>query len=111
MQHLVDAGLLVENERIVMEQFNSRFTHYSKHWMPIVWAASIVTRARKEKRIHDDFAVKTLIDELNIFRGKAGLLISYDTISIPLVYTVSTSFIKFNSLKINQLSKSNCKKL
>lgn len=87
MQHLVDAGLLVENERIVMEQFNSRFTHYSKHWMPIVWAASIVTRARKEGRIRDDFAVKTIIDELNIFRGKAGLLISFDTISVPLVYT------------------------
>lgn len=87
MQHLVDAGLLVENERLVMEQFNSRFTHYSKHWMPIVWAASIVTRARKEQRIRDDFAVKTIIDELNIFRGKAGLLISFDTISVPLVYT------------------------
>lgn len=87
MQHLVDAGLLVENEKIVMEQFNSRFTRHSKHWMPIVWAASIVTRARKEGRIREDFAVKTIIDELNSFRGKAGLLISYDTISVPLVYT------------------------
>lgn len=38
-------------------------------------------------RIRDDFAVKTLIDELNKFRGQTGLLISYDTISIPLVYT------------------------
>lgn len=55
--------------------------------LPIVWAASIVTRARKEGRIRDDFAVKTIIDELNKFRGQCGLLISYDTISIPLVYT------------------------
>lgn len=55
--------------------------------MPIVWASSIITRARKEGRIRDDFAVKTLIDELNKFRGQTGLLISYDTISIPLVYT------------------------
>jgi bestrophin, other len=52
-----------------------------------VWAASIVTRARKEGRIRDDFAVKTVIDELNKFRGQCGLLISYDTISVPLVYT------------------------
>jgi bestrophin, other len=52
-----------------------------------VWAASIITRARKEGRIRDDFAVKTIIDELNKFRGQCGLLISYDTISIPLVYT------------------------
>lgn len=50
-------------------------------------ASSIITRARKEGRIRDDFAVKTLIDELNKFRGQTGLLISYDTISIPLVYT------------------------
>lgn len=55
--------------------------------LPIVWAASIVTRARKEGRIRDDFAVKTIIDELNKFRGQAGLLLSYDTISVPLVYT------------------------
>lgn len=55
--------------------------------MPIVWAASIVTRARKEGRIRDDFAVKTLIDELNKFRGQCGLLLTYDHINIPLVYT------------------------
>lgn len=55
--------------------------------LPIVWAASIVTRARKEGRVRDDFAVKTIVDELNKFRGQAGLLLSYDTISVPLVYT------------------------
>lgn len=87
LQHLVDAGLMVENEKNVLEQFNLRFNSYSKHWMPIVWASSIVTRARKEGRIHDDFAVKTIIDELNKFRGQAGVLIAYDTISVPLVYT------------------------
>lgn len=81
------AGLLEENEKFIMESFNSKFTKYSKHWMPIVWAASIITRARKEGRIRDDFAVKTLIDELNKFRAQTGILIQYDTISIPLVYT------------------------
>lgn len=55
--------------------------------MPIVWAASIITRARKEGRIRDDFAVKTILDELNKLRGQCGLLLSYDVISVPLVYT------------------------
>lgn len=87
LQHLVDAGLMVENEMNVMDQFNTRFNSYSKHWMPIVWAASIVTRARKEGLIRDDFGVKTIIDELNNFRAKTGTLIMYDTISVPLVYT------------------------
>ncbi|XP_059607651.1 bestrophin-4-like isoform X3 [Phlebotomus argentipes] len=87
LDHLVEAGLLVESERVIMADLNSRFPRHSKHWMPIVWAASIVTRARKEGRIRDDFAVKTVIDELNKFRGQCGMLISYDTISVPLVYT------------------------
>lgn len=87
LDNLVDAGLLVENEKTIIESLNTQFPRHSKHWLPIVWAASIVTRARKEGRIRDDFAVKTIIDELNKFRGQCGLLISYDTISVPLVYT------------------------
>lgn len=61
--------------------------------VPIIWAASIITRARKEGRIRDDFAVKTLIDELNVIRGKCGLLLAYDNISVPLVYTQVVSSI------------------
>ncbi|EDV93094.1 bestrophin-3 isoform X2 [Drosophila grimshawi] len=87
LNNLVEAGLLNENERTIIEAMNKSFPRPSKHWLPIVWAASIITRARKEGRIRDDFAVKTIIDELNKFRGQCGLLISYDTISIPLVYT------------------------
>ncbi|XP_062560079.1 bestrophin-4-like isoform X2 [Armigeres subalbatus] len=87
IDHLVEAGLLNENEHKIMHNLNQKFPRHSKHWLPIVWAASIVTRARKEGRCRDDFAVKTIIDELNKFRGQCGLLISYDTISIPLVYT------------------------
>ncbi|KAH1028681.1 bestrophin-4 isoform X2 [Dendroctonus ponderosae] len=87
LEHLVEAGLLHESEKEIMVNLNKKFPKYSKHWLPIVWASSIITRARKEGRIRDDFAVKTLIDELNKFRGQCGLLLSFDTISVPLVYT------------------------
>lgn len=87
LEHFVDTGLLLENELVIFESLNSKFPKPSKHWLPIVWASSIVTRARKEGRIRDDFAVKTLIDELNKFRGLCGSLMHYDTISVPLVYT------------------------
>ncbi|CAH0628850.1 unnamed protein product [Chrysodeixis includens] len=87
LNNFVDAGLLLENEKMILDNLNDKFPKPSKHWLPIVWATSIVTRARKEGRIRDDFAVKTIIDELNKFRGQAGLLLSYDTISVPLVYT------------------------
>lgn len=87
LKYLVEAGLLLESERQIFEKLDHAFPKYPKHWMPIVWAASIITRARKEGRIRDDFAVKTIIDELNEFRGRCGILFYYDFISIPLVYT------------------------
>ncbi|KAL6438057.1 hypothetical protein ACFW04_004366 [Cataglyphis niger] len=87
LEHFVESGLLLDNELTIFQSLNAKFPKPSKHWLPIVWATSIVTRARKEGRIRDDFAVKTLIDELNKFRGKCGTILHYDTISVPLVYT------------------------
>ncbi|KAL5238667.1 hypothetical protein ACI65C_006077 [Semiaphis heraclei] len=87
LDHFVEAGLLLENEKTIVLDLNDKFPRHSKHWLPVVWATSIVTRARKEGRIRDDFAVKTIIDELNKFRGQCGLLLNYDSISVPLVYT------------------------
>ena len=37
-------------------------TPHNKYFIPLVWATSVVARARKEGRIRDDFAVKTIID-------------------------------------------------
>ncbi|KAH6923663.1 hypothetical protein HPB50_004403 [Hyalomma asiaticum] len=59
LDHLVDAGLLLGNEREVFEQLK---TNHSTYWMPLVWASSIASRARKEGRIRDDFALKTVVD-------------------------------------------------
>lgn len=87
MSDLVTAGLLNDNELEIIEDLDKRFPGISKNFLPIVWASSIVVKARKEGRIRDDFAVKTLIDELNKFRGQCGTLMAYNTISIPLVYT------------------------
>lgn len=84
-------GLLLENEKLIISDLDEKFPRHAKHWLPIVWAASIVTRARKEGRIRDDFAVKTIIDELNKYRGMCGQLLNYDTISVPLVYTQVSS--------------------
>ncbi|RZC38745.1 bestrophin-2 [Asbolus verrucosus] len=87
LDHFIEAGLLENSEKEVIQGLNKKFPAYSKHWLPLVWAASIITRARKEGRIRDDFAVKTILDEINKFRGKCGLLVTFDRISIPLVYT------------------------
>ena len=60
---------------------------HPKYWMSLVWAGAIVTRAKKEGRIKDDFAFQTIITEINNFRSGCGGLLDYDWISIPLVYT------------------------
>ncbi|XP_046390920.1 bestrophin-2-like isoform X2 [Ischnura elegans] len=86
LEHLVDAGIMQSNEKKIWEDLDNRTSH-PKYWMPLVWAGSIVTRARKEGRIRDDFSMKTLIDGLCTFRGKCGGLLNYDWVCIPLVYT------------------------
>lgn len=87
LDHYIEAGFLLENEKEIIEEIERSVPGYSKHWLPIVWAGNLVTRARKEGKIRDDFAVKTILDELNKFRSGCGLLTTYDWISVPLVYT------------------------
>jgi len=86
LDHIVDAGVMLPNEKKIFDNLNSRSCHH-KYWMPLVWAGSIIARARKEGRIRDDFAVKTLLDEICNFRAKCGALNGYDWVNIPLVYT------------------------
>jgi bestrophin, other len=87
MTSLIDAGLLNESEMKIIEDLEVKYPGTSKNFLPIVWAASIVTKARQQGRIYDDLAVKTLIKSLNNFRGSCGVLMAYNSISIPLVYT------------------------
>ena len=55
--------------------------------MPLVWAGSIVIRARKENRVKNDQTVQALITQINEFRSKAAKLLHYDWVPVPLVYT------------------------
>lgn len=87
LDYFVKAGLIEQNEKDIIFDLDQKSPNYSKQWLPIVWAASIITRARKEGRVRDDFAVKTMIDELNKIRGQCGMLLNFDHISVPLVYT------------------------
>ena len=53
------AGFMLPNEEKIIEEIQ---TQHNKYFVPLAWATSLVQRARKEGRIKDDFAVKTLID-------------------------------------------------
>ncbi|XP_070852466.1 bestrophin-4 [Drosophila suzukii] len=100
---IIEAGFLLENEKKIIDTMDQAFPNYPKHWMPIVWAGSIVMRARRESKIRDDYAVKTIMDELNKFRGRCGFLLYYDWVTVPLVYTqvvtlATYSFFLFSAL-------------
>ena len=56
-------------------------------WMPLVWAGSIVIRARKENRIKNDQTLEALITHIAEFRSKLAKLLHYDWVPVPLVYT------------------------
>lgn len=79
-------GLLTKSEKTIFENLDEMYS-LPKYWMPLVWAGTIVARARKEGRIRDDFAVKTILDTINTFRSGCGSLLAYDRMSIPLIYT------------------------
>uniref|UniRef100_A0A1I7ZZ25 Bestrophin homolog n=1 Tax=Steinernema glaseri TaxID=37863 RepID=A0A1I7ZZ25_9BILA len=84
MDHLVECGLMSEDEKVEIEEL---VTPHGNWWIPAQWFSQLAMVARKEGRIHDDLHLKTLIDEMMDYRGLCGLIFSYDWISVPLVYT------------------------
>ena len=59
MKKTTPPGFMLANEQRIIENMS---TASNKYFVPLVWSSSLVLRARKEGRIKDDFAVKTLID-------------------------------------------------
>lgn len=83
----MDGGLLLENEKEIIREITASVPKYPVYWIPLVWAAGIVTRARAENKIKNDGVANVLLTELNKIRDACGMLMSYDWISVPLVYT------------------------
>lgn len=86
MDHLVESGFLIPDEKALLESMNSKTSH-PNYWMPLVWAATIVSQAKTEGYITNEFSIITLIDEINKIKSNCAGLLSYDWISVPLVYT------------------------
>ena len=84
---MIEGNMLTETEKKILESLDEQFPKYAKYFVPITWAASIVTRAHREGRISDDFSTQTIIAKLNEYRDMLHKLIQYDMMSIPLVYT------------------------
>ncbi|GAB0095653.1 Bestrophin [Sergentomyia squamirostris] len=95
LQHIVDAGLMLESEKKIFEIMNQK-SPMSKYWMPLVWATNIINRARKDSLIQSDHIVQTLLVELSDIRRRLGALIGYDTVCVPLVYTQVVTLVLYS---------------
>ena len=60
LDHIVDAGLMREDEQKIMEMLNDKCT-VSNWWMPLVWATNIVETARHEQRLNNDPGMQTIL--------------------------------------------------
>uniref|UniRef100_A0A8D8LS60 Bestrophin homolog n=2 Tax=Cacopsylla melanoneura TaxID=428564 RepID=A0A8D8LS60_9HEMI len=86
LQHIVDAGLMMDSERKIFELMDAKHP-MAKYWLPLTWATNILTRARREATITSDHMVQTILTEFSDMRWRLGSLIGYDNVNLPLVYT------------------------
>ncbi|XP_067125553.1 bestrophin-2a-like [Centruroides vittatus] len=83
--HLVEAGFLTKLELEMLQSVPS--TEFNTFWIPCTWFINLLRDAKQSGHVNDSNGLKLIMEEFNDFRGKCGMLWSYDWISVPLVYT------------------------
>ncbi|CAL4068349.1 unnamed protein product [Meganyctiphanes norvegica] len=126
-ESLISEGLLTENEKEILENFESKTKkcrNVDNHstmqccecsfvdwWIPLTWAMGVVRKARNEEQIKSDRMANTINGEIIKLRSSCGSLLSYDWINVPLVYTqvVTIALYSFflTSLMGRQFTKTN----
>uniref|UniRef100_A0A914VLQ5 Bestrophin homolog n=1 Tax=Plectus sambesii TaxID=2011161 RepID=A0A914VLQ5_9BILA len=84
METLQAAGFMSVKE---MEALDSIVSPHRKYWVPAHWAMTAILRARQEGFIKSDHAVQDLLERVRSYRSSLALLLVYDWVPIPLVYT------------------------
>ncbi|CAL4068327.1 unnamed protein product [Meganyctiphanes norvegica] len=92
LDKFVDEGFLTPNEKKLLENYHQETKKCKAgplpdFWIPLVWASSIVKRARKEGKISTDLGCKAILGELTSLRSTCGGMLSFAWINVPLVYT------------------------
>nr|CDS25781.1 bestrophin 1 [Hymenolepis microstoma] len=80
----ITSGLMTEKEHEFFGQVDPR---YHPFYVPLMWAITIVKRAKVHGYIAHERHMNALIDEILKFRRSLFTLLNYDSVPIPLVYT------------------------
>jgi hypothetical protein len=84
-------GLLEEDEIPFFEKMAERTQKV--YWLPLVWAGTMTATARKEGRVENDVAMKTILDEIVKLRLLCAKCSSMVTVNVPLSYSQVCSHI------------------
>ncbi|VDD82522.1 unnamed protein product [Mesocestoides corti] len=80
----ISSGLMTRAEQEFMGQVDPR---YHPFYVPLMWAITIVKRAKLKGYITHERHLNALIEEILKFRRSLFTLLNYDRVPIPLVYT------------------------
>ena len=85
LEHLVHSGFMTEEELSMFRKLDEK-THANKWFMPLVWAGKMIGDGVEDGYIHAPTS-GALIGEVIKIRENLQTLLSYDWLSVPLVYT------------------------
>uniref|UniRef100_T1JF92 Bestrophin homolog n=1 Tax=Strigamia maritima TaxID=126957 RepID=T1JF92_STRMM len=86
--HLVVAGrMLFNSEKKALESIHDKMPLHNVYWVPLIWAVNIICKARQQNIITNDSEAANIIKKIGAFQANCKLLLTYDYVSIPLIYT------------------------
>jgi len=85
LEHLVHSGFMTQEELDMFRKLDEK-THANKWFMPLVWAGKMIGDGVEDGYIHAPTS-GALIGEVIQIRENLQTLLSYDWLSVPLVYT------------------------
>jgi len=85
LEHLVHAGIMREDEFRKFEALDEKVVA-NKWFLPLVWTANLVGHGIQTGAVEPPNGT-TLMEELGNIRQKLTRILTYDWISVPLVYT------------------------
>ncbi|XP_077981368.1 bestrophin-4-like [Glandiceps talaboti] len=84
MLHLVEVGLMTEDERKIYETLP---TPHTKFWIPLCWMCTTLHRLRQEGKLYNDQALNLLLEITGKHYSRCNSMMNFDWVSVPLVYT------------------------
>ena len=85
LDHLVYTGIMRPDELAAFHKLDDKVSA-NKWFLPLIWASNILKQGLEESRIRPQ-CITTLIMELVKIRESLTTILSYDWVSVPLVYT------------------------